>query len=138
MSDYPVTLPVPADVYERARRTAELTAQPVERVLLNYLEAAASDPLPADEQAELDALAYLSDDALWTMAREQMPADAQEHMQALMDRNSRGQLADDERRELEALVERGQRLMLRKAEAAALLTRRGYTLTSHNLTARDE
>ena len=28
---------------------------------------------PSDTQAELDALQHLSDDALWTMAREQMP-----------------------------------------------------------------
>jgi hypothetical protein len=142
MDDYLVTLPIPASVYDHARRTAEQTARPIEQVLVEYLEAAASEsqdePLPADEQAELDALARLSDDALWTIAREQMPLAAQARMQVLMDRNSRGQLSEAERQELEELVERGDRLTLRKAEAAALLTERGYKVTPSDLAARNE
>jgi hypothetical protein len=43
--------------------------------------------LPDDERAELRALVYLSDDALWTMAREQMASAKQERMQALMDKD---------------------------------------------------
>jgi len=135
MADYPVTLVVPAEIYDRARRAAEQTTQSVERVLIGYLESAASDPLPIDEQAELDALAYLSDDALWTIAREQMPAKSQSRMRKLMGLNSQDKLSDADRRELEALVERGQRLTLRKAEAIALLTARGHKITRADLTA---
>ncbi len=138
MTHHPITLTVPSAVYERARLIAKRTSQPVERVLVGYLESLALEPLPPDEQAELDALAYLSDDALWTIAREQMPASLQAQMQVLMERNSRGQLSDNERGELDELVERGQHLTLRKAEAAALLTRRGQQVTPQNLAARNE
>jgi len=76
MNDYPVTLTISAHIYDQARRAAEETDQPIEQILRQHLEDAFSPPLPElppDEQAELDALAHLSDDALWTIAREQMP-----------------------------------------------------------------
>src|SRR5690606_30501397 len=111
------------------------TAQPVDEVMIAYLRTlSASLPvLPPDEEAELEALQALSDDALWTIAREQMPDAQQRRMQDLMDKNSLGTTTAEEYAELEALVERGQRLMMRKSEAAALLTRRGYKVTPKEL-----
>jgi hypothetical protein len=132
VSDY--VLNVPDDVVAAAREIAEATAQPVEDVLLNRLKTVLS-ALPPDEEAELDALRHLSDDALWTIARERMADSVQEHMQALMDKNSLGTITPDEYSELEQLVDRGQRLMLRKSEAAAILTRRGYQISLQDLSA---
>jgi hypothetical protein len=122
----------------RARQIAETVAQPVEQLLLNYLKtlAAPLPVLPPDTQAELDALQHLSDDALWTIAREQMPEDVQVRAHALMDKNSRSVMTDEEHAELAQLVERGDRLMLRKAEAAALLRQRGYTFTQKDFQAK--
>ena len=125
MSDF--TLTVPEDVLAVARQIVQVTEQPVEEVLLSRLKNALPVPvLPPDEEAELDALKHLSDDALWTIAREKMAANLQEWLQALMDKNSSGTISTEEYTELEGLVERGPRLMLRKSEAAAILTRRGY------------
>ena len=92
--------------------------------------------LPPEEEAELDALKNLSEDALWTIAREQMPDELQGRMQDLMDKNSVGTITTEEYIELEGLVERGQRLMVRKSEEAALLTRRGYKVTPKDMTTR--
>jgi hypothetical protein len=139
MSDHAVTLTVPDYIYDRARKIAEATAQPIEQVLRKEIVEGLSEPLPrlaADEEAELGALDQLSDDALWTMAREQMSGDLQARMQVLMERNSAGSISDAERHELEALVERGQRLMLRKAEASAILTRRGHRIMPKDLAPR--
>lgn len=132
MSDYMLT--VPEDIVDRAREIAEVTAQDVDEVLLEHLKTLSTPlpTLPPDEQAELDALKALSDDTLWTIAREQMPDDVQARMQVLMDRNSLGQISDDEYRELETLVERGNRLMVRKAEAAGILMERGYKFTQQD------
>src|SRR5215468_4691797 len=132
MSDYAVTLPVPKDIYDRARQVAAGTAQSVEAVLLQQLQAAFMaplPPLPPDEQRELEALTSLSDEALWTLAREQMAQDKQTRLQVLMDANSQGTLDEAQRIELETLVAQGQRLGVRKAQAAALLTERGYCVT---------
>ncbi len=138
MSDY--TLTIPNELYQRASQIASETAQPVDQVLLEHLKTL-SAPLPAlppDEQAELDALKMLSDDALWTMAREQMPHDIQDRMQILMDKNSLGTISDNEYRELEGYVERGNRLMVRKAEASHLLMSRGYKFSRIDFKPKDE
>ena len=139
MSDYLIS--IPDTLYEKARRVAEQTAQQVDDVIRERLADAFSEPLaelPADEVAELRALAYLSDDTLWTIAREQMPATKQERMSTLMDSNSFGTITDDEYRELTALVEGGQRLMLRKSEAMKLLLDRGYQVGFEDLTPVNE
>jgi hypothetical protein len=131
------TLTVPEEVYTRARRIAEQTSQPVDEVMIQRLQTSFA-PLPGlaeDEEAELEALKNLSDDALWTIAREQMPNELQLQMQALMDKNSLGTISAGEYRELESLVDRGERLMLRKSEAAALLAQRGYKITLDSLIA---
>ncbi len=132
MSDY--VLSIPDDVVAAAREIAEATAQPVEDVLLNRLKTVLPS-LPPDEEAELEALHHLSDDALWTIARERMTVSLQEQMQALMDKNSLGTITPAEYAELEQLVDRGQRLMLRKSESAAILTRRGYQIGSQDFSA---
>ena len=141
MNDYSVTLPVPADIYDRASHIAEVTAQSIETVLLQQLKDAFADPLPelpVDEQRELNALTLLSDEALWTIAREQMAGDKQVRMQTLMEENNQRGLDPLQQAELEALVEQGQRLSLRKAKAAALLIERGYTITVAALSSTDE
>lgn len=137
MSDYVLT--IPEEVYARARQIAEETSQRVDEVMIEYLRTLSTrlPTLPPEEEAELDALKNLSDDALWTIAREQMSDDLQVRMQDLMDKNSIGTITSDEYTELEGLVERGQRLMVRKSEAAALLTQRGYRVTPKDMTVRE-
>ncbi|MFN8372792.1 MAG: hypothetical protein U0694_07940 [Anaerolineae bacterium] len=137
MSDY--TLTVPEDVYERARQIAQDTAQSIDQVMLDHLKTPIPLPtLPPHEQAELDALQHLSDDALWTIAREQMPESSQTLMQTLMDKNNLGTISDSEYAELEEWVARGNRLMLRKAEAAAILMERGHAFTQQDFKPQDE
>jgi hypothetical protein len=133
-----IILKVPEDISARARQIAAAIAQPVEQLLLDHLKTLAA-PLPAlppDTQAELDALHHLSDDALWTIASAQMLEDAQARAHALLDKNSRGAITDDEHAELEQLAERGDRLMLRKAEAATILRQRGHTFTPKDFQAK--
>ena len=122
------------------REIAEQTQRPVEEVVLNYLrQMAASLPsLPANAQAELDALAHLSDDALWTIAQEQIPQEIQQRAETLMRKNTRGTLSSEEHAELNGLVERSERLMLRKAEAAALLRERGHTFRQNDFRLHDD
>jgi hypothetical protein len=132
---------IPETLYQKAQRLAERTAQSVDDLIRERLAGALEQyllDLPADELAELRALTYLSDDTLWTIAREQMQTGKQERLSSLMDRNSRGVIVPREHDELEALVESGQRLMLRKAEAMRLLMERGYTISLDRLKSVDE
>ncbi len=123
-----IVLTVPEDISARVRQIAEAIEQPVEQVLIEHLRTLTS-PLPVllpEEQAELDALHHLSDDALWTIAREQMPDAVNARAHELMDKNTRDTITNAEREELDGLVLRADRLMLRKAEAAAILRERGH------------
>jgi hypothetical protein len=130
MSKYIIA--IPRLLYEKAQRLAQHTAQSVDELICTRLAGALDQPvldLPSDERAELQAMSYLSTDALWTIAREQMPPDVQHTMAQLMDKNSQGTITAEEFRDLSALVERGQRLTLRKAQAMKLLLDRGYMVS---------
>ncbi len=54
-------------------------------------------------------------------------------MRVLMDKNNFGDVSEDEYAELSRLVEQGQKLMLRKAQAGALLTERGHKVTPQKM-----
>lgn len=114
----------------RLRQLAARRRQPVESIVSDRLFTALDeelDNLSSDEQAELRALHHLSDDALRAIAAEQMTSANQKLMGQLMRRHNKGELSQEEQQTLAALVERGDQLMLRKAEAAAILVHRGYT-----------
>lgn len=85
--------------------------------------------IPAEELAALEAMANLSDDALWVAAREQMPAEVQARMSVLMTKNNFGTITDEEYAELAAYVAEGDKLMLRKSYAMKHLMDRGYKVT---------
>ena len=138
MSEY--TISIPNSLYEKAQRLAKQTSQSVDEIICTRLEGALDQPmldLPSDERAELHAMAYLSTDALWTMAREQMQPDLQHAMSQLMEKNSKGTITDEEFRALSALVERGQQLTLRKSQAMKLLLDRGYSVSLDSLKPTD-
>ena len=137
MADHIVTLTVSDEVYEYARQLAEISQQPIEEVLQRRLTDMLPT-LPADEEAELAALRLLSDDALWTIAAEQMPYQQQERRSELLKLNGHGAITESEQAELDSVLDRGDRLMVRKAEAAGLLTARGYKVTPHDLASTHE
>lgn len=133
-----IILTVPENISDIARTLAQQTAKPAEQVLLEYLETLSLPALPRDEQAELDALKHLSDDTLWTIAREQMSEAAQARAQFLMNKNDRHTISDIEYGELQQLVERADRLMVRKAEAATILKSRKHSFTQDDFLSSHE
>lgn len=139
MSDY--TISIPDSLYQKAMEVARQKSMPVDDVIRAGLEGAFVDSMldiPLNEQAELKAMMYLSDDALFSMMREQMQTAKQVRMEVLMAKNNQGSLDGDEHTELTALVEDGQRLILRKATAMNILMDRGYQLTLDAMKSQDE
>ncbi|MCA0454615.1 MAG: hypothetical protein LCI00_11645 [Chloroflexi bacterium] len=140
MSDHPVTVTLPESLYTPIREIAEAKSQTVEDIVVEQLQSVLSvqlPSLPADEESELVAFKFLSDDTLRNIVHEQMPVRLQEHQQKLMDRNTLGTITPDEYSELTQLVERGQRLILRKAWAAGVLIERGHTITGDDFSPED-
>lgn len=122
---------IPEDLYQALHIAAEGSDQAFDEMVVNHLRGLLDNPflgLPDDEQAELVALHYLSNDALRTIAAEQMPDTVKTRMDELMDRHNFGKLIETELDELTTYVERGNRLMLRKAEAAAILVQRSQSI----------
>ena len=132
---------IPENLSSRLRHLAARRREPVEKIIEDRLFTALDDELdslPSAEQAELRALHHLSNDALKAIAAEQMSPENQARMAQLMGGQNKGALSEAEQTQLLALVERGERLMLRKAEAAAILVQRGYTSKPSNLMSPDE
>jgi hypothetical protein len=139
MSDY--TISIPDSLYRKAQEVAKQKSLSVDEVIRVGLEGAFVESMldiPLDEQAELKAMTYLSDDALFSMMREQMPQAKQARMSVLMDKNNQGTISNEEHAELVTLVEDGQRLTLRKATAMNILMDRGYKLTLDDMKPVDE
>jgi hypothetical protein len=89
--------------------------------------------IPAEELAALRAMESLSNDALWAVAREQMPADIQARMSVLMTKNNFGTITDEEYAEFSMHVQEGDKLKLRKSQAMKYLVDRGYEITLDDL-----
>ena len=136
MTDHAVTVNLPETIFDPIRQIAEAKSQSVEQVVIDQLRSVLAVPLPTlpqDEESELVAFKFLSDDTLRNIAREQTPPSIQSRMQLLMDRNNLGMITLEEHEELSVLVERGERLTLRKAWAAGVLMERGYQITGQDM-----
>jgi len=123
---------LPEDLSVRLQQLSIQRRQSIEQIVADQLRMTLDDQLtqlPLAEQIELQALHYLSDDAVRVIAAEQMPKSFRQRMTQLMKRNSQATMTLEEREELTALVERGDQLMFRKAEAINLLRQRGYVVS---------
>lgn len=139
MNNY--TVSIPDSLYQKAKEVAQQKSLSVDEVIRAGLEGAFVDSMleiPLDEQVELKAMTYLSDDALFSMMREQMQHTKQLRVSALMDKNNIGTISDEEHAELVTLVDDGQRLTLRKATAMSILMDRGYKLKLDDMKPVDE
>jgi hypothetical protein len=126
-----VTLPIPDYLYLRFEQAAKATQQSVTDVLLHAVEVGsppAWDDVPVEFQADLAALDRLDDKALWQVARSQQSESIMDRHEELLYKNANDTLTPSERNELTNLRHEANRLMLRKAQAAALLRWRGYQL----------
>jgi hypothetical protein len=79
-------------------------------------------------EAELQALAMLSDDVLWAVARSRMNSAKQRRWRRLLEKNQRDALTERDRQELARLTTDGERLTLYKAHAYLLLKQRGHRI----------
>lgn len=126
-----ITLPLPEHLYLRFEQAAKATRQSVTDVLLHAVEVGSPpgwDDVPAEFQADLAALDRLDDKALWQIARSQQSDAEMDRYEDLLHRNANEGLTPTEQHELAQLRHEADRLMLRKAHAAALLRWRGHQL----------
>lgn len=129
MAEQIVLVPVPAHLYERLERSAEQHGRRVDDDVIVALAALVDEEDSRSDLGDtLASTATLSDDALGRLARSALTAEDQTRLEQLGDQGQRDGLTPIERHEAERLIERHDRIVLVRAEAAALLRQRGYPL----------
>jgi hypothetical protein len=128
-----VTLQLPDEALQRYRRGATAARKLLEEFLIERLMEAIpplADDLPSPLREELRALEQLDDDALWQVARSQLPPARQRLYSRLLTKNSQGAITAQEREMLHTLGEQARLLTLKTAHAYMLLKWRGHCIPS--------
>lgn len=126
-----ITLRLPEESYARLNRMATLLRRPVEEVASQTIRGnlpPTVDDLPADLQSEMAAWSSLSDERLWEVARQPLPAEQWRRHQRLLRKNEAGTLTEAEQDELAHLRSETDRFVFRRSYALALLKWRGHTV----------
>lgn len=118
--------------YQQLARQAQAEQRGVDEwiqaALRRHIPLSVEDDLSPELQRELAALADLSDEALWQIARSTMSSDSVAIYDMLLERRQAGSLTDEGQQWLARLRQEAEHLTLRKAQAYALLQQRGYRL----------
>lgn len=84
--------------------------------------------LPDDVEAELAVFPYLSNEVLWLLARSTLTTEEQKTLTLLNSTAKLRTLDPAEAERLETLLDLYDRMIVRRAQAAAILQQRGYDL----------
>ena len=131
MSVQPITVNLPTILYSRLRRRAEQSRHTVEAELLEVVTTAmpVADDLPADLSEAISPLSLLEDAALWRAARSRLASETAAQLEVLHLKRQRDGLTATEEQILAGLVRQYERVMLVRAQAAALLKQRGQDVS---------
>jgi plasmid stability protein len=132
MTSQLVTLELPTPLYERLCDRAALARRSVEAEVRETLASAIqeSDALSADLEAAVAPLSLLSDTELWQAGRTRLPQEAADQLAALHLKHQCGGLTEAEAATAAALIYQYERVMLIRAQAAALLKQRGHDVSA--------
>ena len=129
MSQQPVLLNLPDELYERIQQIAEESQRSVEAVMLESLDLLFSQKSPNDDlDTMLTALSKYTDEELWALVHRRMAWSQSMRLHELSDKGKRGILPAQEQRELDGLLAQVDRDMLLRSEALLLLKQRGHHL----------
>jgi plasmid stability protein len=131
MSSRQITLDLPEAAFRRLQERALQTGRSVEEEAREVLASAVGeqDTLPADLDAAIAPMTLLSDAELWQACRTRLPQAAVEQLEALHFKRQREGLTEAEAATTAVLVHQYERVMLSRAQAAALLKQRGHDVS---------
>ena len=125
-----ITLEIPDGLLSPLQRTAKVTKQPIEKLLLTALQTSlpSIDGLPDDFVENLILLENLEDVELGRVLKEKVSAKTQEKISGLLEKKKENPLPAAESKMLADLQNEADLTMLRKARAAVLLRFRGKNI----------
>lgn len=121
-----VTIRLSDSLYHQVKQRARRTQRSIEDEVAAVVEVAlpALDDLPLAVADELAQMALMTDEELQQAARLRMTAAEDQRMQRLVLQRQLGGLSTEQEIEAERLAQRQERVMLVRAQAAALLRER--------------
>jgi hypothetical protein len=131
ISTYSVTINLPSQTVQRLEKSAQQQQQTIAQ-LVHDLVLQATTPLPTlppDLENELLAFNHLSDETLWLLARGTLGKNQVARLAWLNEQGGERELSAEEQVEQEELLAEYGRVLVRRAQAAALLHQRGYDLS---------
>jgi len=126
-----IAIELPLSLYQRLQRLAEVTRRPLEKLVVQTLEAnvpSLPENLSPLIRETLLALELLDDEALWQVAYSTINPKQQRKYSRLLEKNRLKTLTNAEQLLLEQLYQESQQHTIRKGYAFVLLKWRGYSL----------
>ena len=120
-----VTIRLSDTLYHQIRQRARRMQRSVEEEVVAVVQ----DALPAEIADEMGQMTYLTERELWQATRTVMTSGENRRMQALVLKRQQEGLSAEEEAEAERLAQRHERVMLIRAQAAALLKERGQDVS---------
>jgi hypothetical protein len=132
MTNRTVTVTMPPALYEQLQQRAAQRRRSLEDELVLTLAETMPPKAgrPADVADTLTSLGALDDSTLWQLARSRVADEDAARLAELGDKRQRVGLSSDELHEAEELIQRHDRVLVVRAEAAALLKLRGHDVSS--------
>jgi|CXWK01.1.fsa_nt_gi hypothetical protein len=130
-----MSITLPDDLYKRLQRQAAAEDRSVDELIESTLirqlpaDVSVEEDLPLLIKEELQAMAYLSNSALWAIARSTQDDEQEQEFDALHDAAEERDLAIDELKRRDELLREYGEHMLRRAHAAVLLQSRGFDMS---------
>lgn len=127
----PITIELPSPIAEQLEEEANRQNTNVQDLVREFiLENWSGHPsLPDDVRAELAAFYRLSDNVLWLVARTTLSPGEQQELAELNDEANARNLTSEEEARREELLSAYDRVMVRRAQATAILQSRGHDIS---------
>lgn len=129
------SITIPENVFQKIVTVATATERTIDDVISNTVNATytAPDGIPSTLANELASMQQMKDAALWNALEPSFTTKQQKRLSDLNELGSEQMLASSESNEKEELMVQYHRSVLRRAQAIAILTLRGYTITDEHL-----
>ena len=131
MATQTLTVQLPERLYSRLEERASQSNRTLEAELIEVLATAipVEADLPPDIAMEIAQLEQLDDASLWQAARQSLTAETSACLEQMHLKQRREGLSETEARTLATLVRQYERSILVRAQAAALLKKRGHDVS---------
>jgi len=131
MPNQTIPLQLPDAIYQRLQQVAHATNHSIEEVVLQTIRGnlpPSLDDLSPELHCVVADLQHMSDEALWSVAKEPLPQHQWRHHQRLLRKGQGGALSTAEHKELADLRAAADRFVTRRSYALALLKWHGHTI----------